>query len=48
MIQTRGYAVRDAYSPLTPFSFARRDPGAHDVQIEILRHLPFGFTSGPQ
>jgi uncharacterized zinc-type alcohol dehydrogenase-like protein len=36
MIQIRGYAARDAHSPLTPFSFARRDPGAHDVQIEIL------------
>jgi uncharacterized zinc-type alcohol dehydrogenase-like protein len=36
MIQTRGYAARDATSALTPFTFERREPGPHDVQIEIL------------
>jgi len=36
MIKVRGYAARDAQSPLTPFSFERRDPGPHDVQIDIL------------
>ena len=36
MIATNGYAVQNATSPLTPFNFKRRDPGAHDVQIEIL------------
>jgi alcohol dehydrogenase (NADP+) len=36
MIQVRGYAARDAHSPLTSFNFTRRDPGPHDVQIEIL------------
>ncbi|WP_034293893.1 NAD(P)-dependent alcohol dehydrogenase [Herbaspirillum sp. RV1423] len=36
MIQARGYAVHDAQSPLAPFSFERREPGPHDVQIEIL------------
>ncbi len=36
MITTRGYAAQSATSPLTPFSFERREPGPHDVQIEIL------------
>jgi alcohol dehydrogenase (NADP+) len=36
MFQVRGYAVHDAHTPLVPFSFERRDPGPHDVQIEIL------------
>ncbi len=36
MIPARGYAAQDANSPLAPFSFERRDPGPHDVQIEIL------------
>jgi uncharacterized zinc-type alcohol dehydrogenase-like protein len=36
MIKTRGYAAQSATSPLTPFSFERREPGPHDVQIEIL------------
>jgi uncharacterized zinc-type alcohol dehydrogenase-like protein len=36
MIQVRGYAVHDAQSPLVPFSFERREPGPHDVQIAIL------------
>jgi uncharacterized zinc-type alcohol dehydrogenase-like protein len=36
MIKTRGYAAQSATSPLTPFDFERREPGPHDVQIEIL------------
>ncbi|MDT5156178.1 MAG: alcohol dehydrogenase [Acidobacteriota bacterium] len=36
MIKTNGYAAQSVASPLTPFSFERREPGAHDVLIEIL------------
>src|ERR1700754_2208247 len=36
MTQVRGYAAHDAHSPLVPFKFDRREPGPHDVQIEIL------------
>jgi uncharacterized zinc-type alcohol dehydrogenase-like protein len=36
MIKTLGYAAQSATSPLTPFSFERRDPGSSDIQIEIL------------
>ena len=36
MIKTRGYAAFDAKSPLGDFNFERREPGAKDVQIEIL------------
>jgi uncharacterized zinc-type alcohol dehydrogenase-like protein len=36
MIPTRGYAAQSTTSPLTPFNFERREPGPHDVQIEIL------------
>lgn len=36
MIKTIGYAAQDSTSPLGPFKFARREPGPHDVQIEIL------------
>jgi uncharacterized zinc-type alcohol dehydrogenase-like protein len=36
MIPVRGYAAHDAQSPLVPFSFERREPGPHDIQIEIL------------
>ena len=35
-IQTAAYAAFDAKSPLGPFSFERRQPGARDVQVEIL------------
>jgi len=31
-----GYAAQAADTPLKPFKFERRDPGPHDVQIEIL------------
>jgi len=36
MIETTGYAAHSSTSPLTPFSFSRRDPGPQDVQIDIL------------
>jgi uncharacterized zinc-type alcohol dehydrogenase-like protein len=35
MITVKGYAAKDAQTPLAPFTFQRRDPGAHDVAIEI-------------
>ncbi|MBM3778703.1 MAG: NAD(P)-dependent alcohol dehydrogenase [Acidimicrobiia bacterium] len=31
----RGYAAHSSTSPLAPFGFERRTPGAHDVQIAI-------------
>jgi uncharacterized zinc-type alcohol dehydrogenase-like protein len=36
MLKTQGYAAQSATTPLGPFSFERREPGPHDVQIEIL------------
>jgi uncharacterized zinc-type alcohol dehydrogenase-like protein len=36
MIATNGYAAQNASSPLSSFNFTRREPGGHDVQIEIL------------
>lgn len=36
MIKVKGYAARDAQSPLSAFDFERREPGADDVRIEIL------------
>ena len=36
MIKVKAYATPAADAPLAPFSFERRDPGPHDVQIEIL------------
>lgn len=36
MIKTRGYAALTPKTPLAPFDFERREPGATDVQIEIL------------
>lgn len=36
MTQAKGYAAKSAKAPLEPFSFERREPGARDVQIEIL------------
>jgi uncharacterized zinc-type alcohol dehydrogenase-like protein len=32
----KGYAANSATTPLGPFQIERRDPGAHDIQIEIL------------
>jgi alcohol dehydrogenase (NADP+) len=36
MIKTNAYTAYSATTPLSPYSFDRRDPGPHDVQIEIL------------
>ncbi len=36
MITAKAYAAKDAASPLTPFSFERRDLRPHDVQVDIL------------
>jgi alcohol dehydrogenase (NADP+) len=36
MFQVRGFAAHDAHTPLVPFTFERRRPGANDVCIEIL------------
>ena len=36
MIPALGYAAHDATSPLAPWRFERRDPGARDVRIQIL------------
>lgn len=36
MLPTRGYATKSPTAPLEPFDFERRDPGPHDVLIEIL------------
>ncbi len=36
MIPAKAYAVQNATTPLAPFTFERRKPGAHDVLIEIL------------
>ena len=35
MSTTKGYAVQSAESPVAPFTFDRREPNPHDVQIEI-------------
>ena len=36
MSNAKGYAAQSATTPLGPFKFERREPGAHDVEIEIL------------
>src|SRR5438046_5692347 len=36
MIPVRGYAAQKAGSPLEPFQFQRREPGPHDILIDIL------------
>ena len=36
MLKTAGFAAQSATSPLAKFNFDRREPGPHDVQIEIL------------
>jgi uncharacterized zinc-type alcohol dehydrogenase-like protein len=36
MTDAHGYAAQSPTSPLAPFSFQRRDLGAHDVAIDIL------------
>lgn len=35
-MQAHAYAAQSADSPLAPFSFERRNPGPHDVAIDIL------------
>ena len=35
MTTTQGYAAQDAQTPLLPFTFDRREVGAHDVAIDI-------------
>ena len=35
MSKNKGYAAKDAESPLSPFSFERREPREHDVAIDI-------------
>ena len=46
---TKAYAAASAHSPLAPFTIDRREPGPHDVHIEIayLRHLPLRHSPGP-
>ena len=36
MLKAIGYAAQTAQTPLAPFAFNRRQPGPHDIQIEIL------------
>jgi uncharacterized zinc-type alcohol dehydrogenase-like protein len=36
MYNARAFATLSKTSPLAPFNFQRRDPGAHDVQIQII------------
>src|SRR5947199_8747177 len=36
MTKTSAYAAYATTTPLSSFTFDRRDPGPHDVQIEIL------------
>ena len=35
MSKSKGYAAADAKSPLTPYSFERREPREHDIVIDI-------------
>jgi uncharacterized zinc-type alcohol dehydrogenase-like protein len=36
MPSIHAYAAQDAQSPIAPFDISRREPGPHDVEIEIL------------
>jgi uncharacterized zinc-type alcohol dehydrogenase-like protein len=36
MTATKAFAAQDAITPLGPFTIDRREPGPHDVQIDIL------------
>jgi alcohol dehydrogenase (NADP+) len=36
MIKAIGYAAQNARAPLKPLEFDRHEPGAHDVQIDVL------------
>jgi uncharacterized zinc-type alcohol dehydrogenase-like protein len=35
-MSTKAFAAQSATSPLAPFSIARREPTARDVEIDIL------------
>ena len=35
MLKTKAYATKSPTSPLAPFEVSRREPGDHDVLIEI-------------
>ncbi len=36
MPASKGYAASDAQSPLAPFGFTRREPGATEIVVDIL------------
>jgi len=36
MLISKGFAALDAHSPLAPFAFSRRDPGAQEIALEVL------------
>jgi uncharacterized zinc-type alcohol dehydrogenase-like protein len=36
MISAKGYATKHSYTKLKPYSFEREEPGAHDVEIDVL------------
>ena len=36
MTTVKAYAAQDATAPLAPFTIERRDPGPHDISLEIL------------
>ncbi|MGA2029822.1 MAG: NAD(P)-dependent alcohol dehydrogenase [Verrucomicrobiota bacterium] len=36
MYNAKAYSAQTQTAPLAPFTFQRRDPGAHDVQLQIL------------
>jgi hypothetical protein len=36
MPASKGYATPNAHSPLAPFDFSRREPGATEIAIETL------------
>jgi len=36
MISAKGYATKHSYTRLKPYSFEREEPGAHDVEIDVL------------
>lgn len=35
MIQVHGYVAKHAKAPLTPFTFERREPGPHDILVDV-------------
>src|SRR5512145_1607097 len=36
VIKANGYAAAHSTAPLAPYQFERRDPGPHDIQMDIL------------